>query len=131
MHKMQTFVALKFAVINPTQFSQQVVYSTTMSLTLADQPEQQRYAAIQNGTVVAHAEYRDTTNARMFTHTEVSENLEGQGVASALIRFALEDVKQKGWYAVPMCPFVVAFIERHRAEFLELVQPLQRRVFGL
>jgi uncharacterized protein len=100
-------------------------------LTIADQPEQQRYVAIQNGEVVAFAEYRPAASARMFTHTEVSESLEGQGVGSALIRFALLDVRQKGINAVPMCPFVAAYIKRHRDEFLDLVLPLQRGVFGL
>jgi uncharacterized protein len=43
---------------------------------------------MQNGVVVAFAEYRPAATARMFTHTEVSESLEGQGVGSALVRFA-------------------------------------------
>jgi uncharacterized protein len=100
-------------------------------LTIADQPEQQRYVAMQNDVVVAFAEYRPAATARMFTHTEVSQSLEGQGVGSKLVRFALEDVRQKGMQVVPMCPFVAAYIKRHKDEFLELVQPLQRKVFGL
>jgi uncharacterized protein len=102
-----------------------------MDVQFADQPEQQRYVAIHNGEVVAFAEYRPAATARMFTHTEVSEHLEGQGVGSGLVRFALLDVRQKGMQVVPMCPFVAAYIKRHRDEFLELVQPMQRKVFGL
>ncbi len=96
-----------------------------------NQTEQQRYAAWQNNQVVAFAEYRATTGALMLTHTEVNQDLEGQGVGSSLIRFALDDIRNKGLHVVPMCPFVVAFIKRHRTEYLDLVATAHRGVFGL
>ena len=96
-----------------------------------DDPEKQRYIATQNNHVVALAEYRATTGALMLTHTEVNQDLEGQGVGSSLIRFALDDIRAKGLHVVPMCPFVVAFIKRHRAEYLDLVAAAHRGVFGL
>jgi uncharacterized protein len=93
--------------------------------------EQNRYEAHQEGQLVAYAEYRSITGATMFTHTEVNEGLEGKGVGSKLIRFALEDTRAQGLMAIPMCPFVVAFIQRNHDEFINLVHPQQRRIFGL
>ncbi len=100
-------------------------------LDLRDVPEQNRYQASQAGKVIAFAEYRPVGNAIMFTHTEVDEHFEGQGVGSALIGFALDDVKSRGLMVIPMCPFVAAFIQRNLGGYLELVQPAHRHIFGL
>jgi len=49
-----------------------------------------------------------------FTHTQVADAYEGKGVASALIRGALDDVRAGASRRVrPLCPFVKAFIQRH------------------
>ena len=55
-----------------------------------------------------------------FVHTEIDEAFQGQGLADKLIRFALEDARKPGLAVLPFCPFVNAFIERHR-EFEALV----------
>nr|WP_275053947.1 GNAT family N-acetyltransferase [Calidithermus terrae] len=103
----------------------------TAALELSDNPARSRYEARTGGEVVGFAEYRLLTGAVMFTHTEVSEAAEGQGIGSKLVRYALEDVRSKGLYAIPMCPFVSAFIQRHREEYIGLVNPPHRRIFGL
>jgi predicted GNAT family acetyltransferase len=79
-------------------------------LLIEDNAALQRYEARLDGKVVAYAEYRSISGAVMFTHTEVDEDMEGKGLGSKLIREALEDVKSKGLMAIPMCPFVAAFI---------------------
>ena len=50
-----------------------------------------------------------------FIHTQVADAFEGKkGVASTLIRAALDDVRADGSRRVrPLCPFVRAFIQRH------------------
>lgn len=103
----------------------------TSPLSLHNNLERKRYEARRGTEVVAFAEYRPVANAVMFTHTEVDKKLGGQGIGSQLIRFALEDVRAKGQNAIPMCPFVAAFIQRHLIDYLELVHPAHRRNFGL
>lgn len=103
----------------------------TAALELSDNPAQSRYEARVGGKVVGFAEYRPLSGAVMFTHTEVDESAEGQGIGSKLIRHALDDVRSRGLYAIPMCPFVSAFIQRHREEYIGLVNPPHRRIFGL
>lgn len=100
-------------------------------LRVEDDPINQRYAAKLGGKVVGYAEYRPITGAVMFTHTEVDEDMEGQGVGSKLVRAALEDVKARGLMVIPMCPFVAAFIQRHKGEYVDLVHPAHRGIFGL
>ncbi len=65
-----------------------------------------------------------------FVHTEVDERLKGRGLGDRLIRFALEDARTRGLAVLPFCPFVKAFIERHR-EFEALVPDTYREQFGL
>lgn len=78
------------------------------------------------GEQLAVSEFNRLTNAVMFTHTEVPKALEGQGVGSALARGALDDVRAQGLHVIPLCPFMAAFIRRHR-EYLDLVSPISRR----
>jgi hypothetical protein len=95
-----------------------------------DNPNQQRYEAIIGNNVVAFAEYRPVGQNLMLTYTEVNPDLEGKGMGSGLIRFALEDIRSKKLSAIPMCPFVKTFIKRHQ-EFLDVVHPQHRHIFGL
>ncbi|MEF2279500.1 GNAT family N-acetyltransferase [Deinococcus sp. YIM 134068] len=89
-----------------------------------------RYEITQDGRVVGFAEYRPAGSAVMFTHTEIEEGHEGQGLGSTLVRAALDDARTQGRQVVPMCPFVANYIREHR-EYVDLVQPGQRGVFGL
>ncbi|BDP41486.1 N-acetyltransferase [Deinococcus aetherius] len=91
---------------------------------------ERRYELRLDGNVVGIAEYRPAGPALMFTHTEIEEGHEGQGLGSTLVRAALDDARAQGRQVVPMCPFVAAFIREHR-EYVDLVQPGQRGVFGL
>ena len=49
-----------------------------------------------------------------FMHTGVPKSLEGHGYGSKLVRFALEQDKEQGYKIVAMCPFVIAYIDRHQ-----------------
>ena len=79
-----------------------------------------RYEAWLDGGVVGFAVYREEPGRVVFLHTEVSDQVEGRGVGSALVRGALDDVRARGERAVPLCPFVAAYIKRHR-DFQDLV----------
>jgi predicted GNAT family acetyltransferase len=46
-------------------------------------------------------------------HTEVSEQFEGRGFASALARAALEYARTSNLKVIPTCPFVRAYMSRH------------------
>jgi len=84
-------------------------------------PQQHRYEARIDDKVIGHADYQLTAQLVVFTHTEVDRAFEGQGVGSALARFALEDVRDDGQRKVlPLCPFIKAWIARNR-EFIPLV----------
>ena len=62
---------------------------------------------------LAMAEYRRRGDTIFFIHTEVPRELEGQGVASKLVKAALDDARAQHLTVVPFCPFVAAYIRRH------------------
>ncbi len=61
-----------------------------------------------------------TEDRYVFTHTEVEDGHEGEGLGSLLVKEALDDVRARGGQIVPVCPFVTAYIERHQ-EYADLV----------
>ena len=50
-----------------------------------------------------------------FVHTEVPPELGGKGIASKLIKGALDQVRASSLKVIPQCPFVKAFIEKNAA----------------
>ena len=56
----------------------------------------------------------------VFTHTEVPQPLEGQGVAAKLARVALDFARVNDLRVVPLCPYVSSFIRKH-PEYQDLV----------
>jgi hypothetical protein len=70
------------------------------------------------------AEYTCSEGAVTFTHTEIEPAFEGKGLAGRLIKAALDDVRQRQLQAVPLCPFVAAFVRRH-PEYRDLVEVRQ------
>lgn len=65
----------------------------------------------------------DSQGRLVFPHTEIDSAFEGQGLGSALVRGALEDVARRGETVVPRCPFVVRYLRRHDVEGLEVAWP--------
>ena len=83
-----------------------------MGYKLIDNTEGKQYEYHING-VVAKIEYIRTKDKIYLTHTEVPKELEGQGVASALVKDVLKDIESKELTLIPMCPFVASYIKRH------------------
>lgn len=53
-------------------------------------------------------------------HTGVDEELEGQGVGSALVRYAAEYARREGLRIVPFCHFAKGWLERH-SDYADLI----------
>ena len=77
-----------------------------------DNPAERRFEIDQDGDT-AFAAYRIDGDTITFTHTIVPRHLEGHGVGSKLIGYALEQAQARGLKVVPECSFVRAYLERH------------------
>jgi len=86
-----------------------------MTATVTNDPSRQRYELRAEGGI-ATAYYEPRGDVLVFTHTIVPERLQGQGIASTLIRGALADVRKRGLKVVAQCQFVAGYIERHPEE---------------
>ena len=82
--------------------------------------DKDRYEIEVDGELAGFTQFRVNGTVATFPHTEISPEYEGQGLASTLIRFALDDMRARGMTVVPRCPFVRAFIEKH-PEYQDLV----------
>ena len=47
------------------------------------------------------------------THTVVPNELGGKGIGSSLLKKVLEDIESKGYVLIPICSFIVSYIEKH------------------
>ncbi|WP_407319495.1 GNAT family N-acetyltransferase [Isoptericola halotolerans] len=70
-------------------------------------------ALLDDGTEAGGAYYRRRDGVVTFTHTEVTPDLEGQGVGSTLAAGALDQVRAAGERIVALCPFIEAYVDRH------------------
>lgn len=60
--------------------------------------------------VIVFQEHHSTMS---LLHTEVPPELEGKGVATAIIEKTLAYLEKNHFRLIPLCPFVVAYIKRH------------------
>jgi len=85
------------------------------SIRVADNQAEQRFDVFVDDDPAGFAAYRAEPGRIVFTHTEVDDRFEGQGVGGKLAAAALDDVRSRGLRVVPQCPFIRAYIERHPA----------------
>lgn len=85
-----------------------------------DNAERRRFEVVVDGGVAGFAEYQRRGGRIIFVHTQIDPAHEGQGLASALARAALDAARETGEPVVPLCPFIAAYIERHE-EYADLV----------
>jgi predicted GNAT family acetyltransferase len=65
------------------------------------------------GSELAFANYRLTPSAVIITHTETPRALRGRGIASELIKGALELIRRDGRKVIAGCGFVVDYLDKH------------------
>jgi predicted GNAT family acetyltransferase len=78
-----------------------------------DNPAALRYELLSGDERVGEILYRAEPGIIVLVHTEVAPSAEGQGLGSHLVRGALDDIRSRGLHAVPICPFVAAYIRHH------------------
>ena len=84
-----------------------------MEIEVRRDDERHRYYALLDGQE-AHIRFAPAGPGTLdFQHTEVPPELRGHGVAEALVRQALEDVRARGEHIIATCPYVKAFLARH------------------
>jgi uncharacterized protein len=89
--------------------------------------ESDRFSIAVDGQKVGFTEYADRDGQRVFTHTEVSDEFGGRGLATILVNEALQATREAGLRIVAVCPMVEGFVEKHQ-EFSDDVDPVSTDV---
>jgi len=77
-----------------------------------DNKARQRFELDVEGGV-AFANYRLTPQAVIITHTETPPALRGHGIASELVKGALELIRADGHKVIAGCGFVADYLRKH------------------
>ena len=85
-----------------------------------DSPDERRYRISLGREIVGELTYRLKPGVVLLAHTEIQPSFRGRGLATRLVRSALDDIRGKGLKVTPLCPFVRGFIDRY-PEYGDLV----------
>ena len=89
---------------------------------VVDARDRSRFEVLVDGALAGMAEYELSDGFIAFTHTEVRDEFEGQGLASKLARTGLDSARERGLKVAPYCPYIAGWIKKH-PDYLDLVHP--------
>lgn len=92
----------------------------TIEIQHEDRGDRGRYHLLVDGVEAGELDYRMHEGRRVFVHTGVRDEYEGQGLASKLAQRVLDDARAEGLAIIPQCPYVRSYLERHD-EYADLV----------
>ena len=96
-----------------------------MDVSVADNPTESRFELHADGELAGFAAYHRSQGQIAFTHTEVDDAYEGQGLGSRLAATALDAAREEGLAVLPSCPFIRGYIAEHD-EYVDLVPESER-----
>ena len=131
MIEYEDVVAAMAATLHRAGRYRQVASVDPMSVTIRDNADEQRYEALVDDRVAGFSEYRLREGRVTFTHTEVDDAYEGQGIGSQLATAVLDASRAAGLDVYPACPFIADYIKQHPDRYLDLVPERVRERYGL
>src|SRR5690606_2721867 len=91
------------------------------------EPERSRYVLLDGEAEIGEERYLDVDGAdrpeRILHHTLVTEEYEGQGLASRLVQEVVEDTIAAGRAVVPVCPYVARWMTKHSEFAAHVIEP--------
>lgn len=81
-----------------------------------------RIAAIDNGEEIGEVTFPERNGAYVINHTYVDDRLRGQGIASELVRRAVEEIERRGGRVEATCSYAQLWLARNRG--CEMTSPL-------
>ena len=90
--------------------------------TLVNDAASHRYRLEVDGEEVGFVDYDPVgASSILIKHTEVDSRHEGKGYGGKLVGGVLDDLRARGMTALPICPYAIAWIKRHR-DYLDVVR---------
>lgn len=100
------------------------------AIAVIDAPAHHRYEITVDGALAGFTQYRDNDQVRTFPHTLIEPEFGGRGLATQLIRQALDHTRDQGKSVIPLCEAVQRFISKNTG-YAELVPADRRAEFGI
>lgn len=82
-------------------------------VTVSKNEAQGRYEAFIDGDLAGYADYEVGDDVVTFAHTVTERQYGGRGVATAVAKFSLDDVRGQGLRVRPVCSFYVDYLRRN------------------
>lgn len=82
-----------------------------------------RYEVAVNDVVAGFAAFKESETHIAFTHTELHDGFQGQGLGSRLAADALADAVSRDLVIIPLCPYMARYLERHDVEGARIEWP--------
>ena len=83
-----------------------------MDTDVVDNPRESRFE-LPIGDALAVAYYKSEDGRVLLLHTEVPQELSGQGIGSRLAKGVFETLSGRGARVVAKCPFMASYAARH------------------
>lgn len=84
--------------------------------------EKNRIYVVENGVEVGEVTFPERDGMYVINHTYVDDRLRGQGIASELVRRAVEEIERRGGRVEATCSYAALWLARNRG--CELTSPL-------
>jgi uncharacterized protein len=84
---------------------------------IVDTPERERFEARIGSKVIGFSQYRLRDGSIDLLHTEIDPDYEGKGIGSQLAKGVLTEVIGRGLAVTVRCPFISAYLRRHKADY--------------
>jgi predicted GNAT family acetyltransferase len=84
---------------------------------LVEDKGQQAFILEENNERIAEMVFAVSEKEMIVYHTEVSEQLEGQGIGKKLIEVMAEYAQEKNLKVVPLCPYVLAQFKKYPEQY--------------
>lgn len=83
--------------------------------------ESDRFSVTVEGRPAGFTRFVESEGRRIFFHTAIDPAFEGQGLASRVVRHALDATREDGLRVVPVCPYVKGYLSKH-GDWADLVE---------
>lgn len=91
------------------------------SLKTKNNTEEQRFM-LQLDDAEAFIDYKTAKSGDLYLiHTEVPDEMEGQGVGHKLVRESLEIIDRDDLRIIPLCPFIKSYLKDHMEDYKHLL----------
>lgn len=84
-----------------------------MTVDITYNSAEQQYEIAVDGERAGLTVAREEGDVIVLPHTEIDERFEGQGLASQLVTYALDDIRARGKKIDVHCVYIKRFLEKH------------------